>query len=69
MERIPMESLVPVSAPVSVHTRQTCTVGELILKLQGLNPLTRVLTEGCDCIGEVQSIQVDDDGDVILCRS
>ena len=45
-------------------------VRELIEKLQSVPPDAEVLTEGCDCTGDVASVQWDSkDGTVMLARS
>lgn len=46
----------------------TTTVGELISALSALNPNSFVLTEGCDCWGNVVGVSIQPDGTVLINR-
>ena len=46
----------------------TTTVGDLIEKLKEFDPDLFVYTEGCDCIGNVVDVTLEDDGAVVICR-
>ena len=44
-----------------MNERKAVNVGELIEMLKDLPASTRVLTEGCDCWGDVCDLRVEDD--------
>lgn len=46
----------------------TTTVGELIKKLQTLDPEAYVFTQGCDCIGNVVDVLIEADGTILIDR-
>ena len=46
----------------------TTTVGELIEELLKVDQSAYVFTEGCDCIGNVVGVTVEEDGTVLINR-
>ena len=46
----------------------TTTVGDLIAELQKFDKDAMVLTEGCDCLGNVVNVSIDSEGIVLLER-
>lgn len=60
---VPVKITIVSTGPIE----KTCTVQDLINALEDIGPEKHIYTEGCDCTGSVQSIQVYN-GAIVLCR-
>ena len=52
-----------------IYNRNTCIVADLIEALKQMPPNSPVFTEGCDCFGNSISVELEDNGDVLIHRN